>query len=46
MAAVPTPDWPVAERWYRRHAALVRITHWINVVCFIRSNAVRRHPIR
>jgi len=23
-----------AERWYRRHAALVRITHWINVVCF------------
>jgi thiosulfate reductase cytochrome b subunit len=34
MAAVPTPDWPLAERWYRRHAALVRITHWINVVCF------------
>src|SRR5882757_8256347 len=29
MAAVP-----LAERWYRRHAALVRITHWINVVCF------------
>ena len=23
-----------AERWYRRHAALVRITHSINVVCF------------
>ena len=34
MAAVPTPDWPLAERWYRRHAALVRITHWINVACF------------
>ncbi len=34
MAAVPTPDSPVAERWYRRHAGLVRITHWINVVCF------------
>jgi hypothetical protein len=25
---------PVAERWYRRHAGLVRVTHWINVVCF------------
>jgi len=34
MAAVPPPDSPVAERWYRRHAGLVRITHWINVVCF------------
>ena len=34
MAAVPTPDWPLAQRWYRRHAGLVRITHWINVVCF------------
>src|SRR5882762_5703076 len=34
MAAVPTPDSPVAERWYRRHAGLVRATHWINVVCF------------
>jgi thiosulfate reductase cytochrome b subunit len=34
MAAVPTPDSPVAERWYRRHAGLVRVTHWINVVCF------------
>jgi thiosulfate reductase cytochrome b subunit len=34
MATVPIPDSPVAERWYRRHAGLVRITHWINVVCF------------
>ena len=34
MTTVPTPDSPVAERWYRRHAGLVRITHWINVVCF------------
>jgi len=34
MAAVPPPDSPVAERWYRRHAGLVRVTHWINVVCF------------
>jgi hypothetical protein len=34
MAAVLTPDPPAAERWYRRHAGLVRITHWINVVCF------------
>ena len=34
MAAVPTPDWPVAERWYRRHARPVRVTHWINVICF------------
>ncbi|MEH2487755.1 cytochrome b/b6 domain-containing protein [Bradyrhizobium sp. AZCC 2230] len=34
MATVPSPDRPVVERWYRRHAALVRITHWINAVCF------------
>jgi len=34
MVAVPTADSPVAERWYRRHTALVRVTHWINVVCF------------
>src|SRR5260370_21346727 len=34
MAAVLIPDLPAAERWYRRHAGLVRITHWINVVCF------------
>ena len=30
----PPPISPVAERWYRRHAGLVRVTHWINVVCF------------
>jgi thiosulfate reductase cytochrome b subunit len=34
MAAVPAPDLPVAERWYRRHAGLLRITHWINACCF------------
>jgi thiosulfate reductase cytochrome b subunit len=34
MATMPIPDSPVTERWYRRHAGLVRITHWINVVCF------------
>ncbi|SEF07155.1 Thiosulfate reductase cytochrome b subunit [Rhizobiales bacterium GAS188] len=34
MAAVLISDLPAAERWYRRHAGLVRITHWINVVCF------------
>jgi thiosulfate reductase cytochrome b subunit len=34
MAAMPTPDLPVAERWYRRHAVPLRVTHWINVVCF------------
>jgi thiosulfate reductase cytochrome b subunit len=31
---LPTPDFPVAKRWYRRHAAPVRVTHWINVICF------------
>jgi thiosulfate reductase cytochrome b subunit len=31
---LPTPDWPTAKRWYRRHAGPVRVTHWINVVCF------------
>ena len=31
--AILTPDPPLAERWYRRHTSLVRITHWINVVC-------------
>lgn len=35
MAAFPGPDRPVAERWYFRHAALVRATHWINAVCFV-----------
>jgi thiosulfate reductase cytochrome b subunit len=34
MAAMPTSDLPVAERWYRRHATPVRVAHWINVVCF------------
>jgi hypothetical protein len=34
MAAVLNPDLPVAERAYRRHTGQVRITHWINVVCF------------
>ena len=34
MAAVLTPDLPPAERWHRRHAGPVRITHWINVLCF------------
>ena len=27
-------DPPVALRWFRRHGGLVRVTHWINVVCF------------
>jgi len=31
---LPTHDFPVAKRWYRRHAAPVRVTHWINVICF------------
>jgi thiosulfate reductase cytochrome b subunit len=34
MATVPSTDRPGAERWYLRHAALVRVTHWINAVCF------------
>jgi thiosulfate reductase cytochrome b subunit len=34
MAAVLTRKPPVAERRYRRHAGLVRVTHWINVLCF------------
>jgi thiosulfate reductase cytochrome b subunit len=34
MAAMHTPDLPVAERWYRRHAIPLRVTHWINVICF------------
>jgi thiosulfate reductase cytochrome b subunit len=32
MAAAPTPVSPVAEHRYHRH--VVRVTHWINVVCF------------
>jgi thiosulfate reductase cytochrome b subunit len=31
MAAVITP---VPERRYRRHAGLMRVSHWINAVCF------------
>jgi thiosulfate reductase cytochrome b subunit len=34
VAAMPTQVSPAAERWYFRHTAPVRITHWINVVCF------------
>jgi thiosulfate reductase cytochrome b subunit len=34
MATVFTSDPPIAERWYRRHGRLLRVTHWINVVCF------------
>ena len=34
MAVVSSPDLPAGERWYRRHAGLLRVTHWINVVCF------------
>jgi thiosulfate reductase cytochrome b subunit len=34
MAAVVTPDLPAPERWYRRHAGLLRVTHWVNVICF------------
>ena len=33
MTAVLAPDPLPAERWYRRDTGLVRITHWINVVC-------------
>jgi len=32
MSAIADP--PAAERWFRRHAGLVRATHWINVLCF------------
>jgi thiosulfate reductase cytochrome b subunit len=34
MTAVLTPDPTVPERRYRRHSGLVRVTHWINTVCF------------
>jgi thiosulfate reductase cytochrome b subunit len=34
MTVVLNPDPPAAARWYRRHAGLLRVTHWINVVCF------------
>src|SRR5246127_804186 len=31
---LPTHDFPVAKRWYRRHAAPGRVTHWVNVIFF------------
>jgi thiosulfate reductase cytochrome b subunit len=39
MAAIsthdtPTRDLPVAKHLYRRHAAPVRVAHWINAICF------------
>ena len=34
MTVVPSSDPSATERWYRRHSALLRVTHWINVVCF------------
>jgi thiosulfate reductase cytochrome b subunit len=34
MATISSSDPPAGERWHRRHAGLVRIAHWINVVCF------------
>jgi thiosulfate reductase cytochrome b subunit len=34
MATVLPSYPPVPERRYRRHAGLVRVTHWINAVCF------------
>jgi thiosulfate reductase cytochrome b subunit len=34
MVALLASDPPDAERWYRRHGRLLRVTHWINVVCF------------
>ncbi|MBV9566846.1 MAG: cytochrome b/b6 domain-containing protein [Hyphomicrobiales bacterium] len=27
-------DAPRGGRWFHRHTALVRVTHWVNVVCF------------
>jgi len=35
MAAVLDTDPPAAERWFRRHAGWVRVTHWINALCFV-----------
>ncbi|SEC64025.1 Thiosulfate reductase cytochrome b subunit [Rhizobiales bacterium GAS191] len=32
--AVLATDPPATERWFRRHAGLLRVTHWINVLCF------------
>src|SRR3984957_12418860 len=34
MTAIPSLNPPATERWYRRHSALLRVTHWINVICF------------
>ncbi len=28
-------DPPLEARWFRRHSGLVRITHWVNALCFI-----------
>jgi thiosulfate reductase cytochrome b subunit len=28
-------DPPVEPRWFRRHSGLVRVTHWVNALCFI-----------
>jgi thiosulfate reductase cytochrome b subunit len=33
MSAV-TLDRPAAAHWFFRHAAVLRLTHWINVLCF------------
>jgi thiosulfate reductase cytochrome b subunit len=30
----PVTDRPTEERWFKRHSGLVRLTHWINALCF------------
>src|SRR5690348_11786925 len=25
---------PIERRWFRRHSRFVRVTHWVNVLCF------------
>jgi thiosulfate reductase cytochrome b subunit len=35
MVALLQPDLSSSRRWHRRHAGLLRITHWTNVVCFV-----------
>lgn len=35
MATVLTPNPPVPQRYYPRHARLVRLTHWITAFCFM-----------
>jgi thiosulfate reductase cytochrome b subunit len=35
VAAVPMLDLRLAKRWYRRHSGLLRITHWVNALCFL-----------